>query len=60
MAALLAQSSSLPGTRRRRPPKLSSRVRLLERGKIDKTDPNDAVRCDRRWTTDFERGVWPG
>ena len=24
------------------PPKLSSRVRLLERGKIDKTDPNDA------------------
>src|SRR3954452_19499804 len=24
------------------PPKLSSRVRLLERGRIDKTDPNDA------------------
>ena len=24
------------------PPKLSSRVRLLERGQIDKTDPNDA------------------
>jgi transposase len=24
------------------PPRLSSRVRLLERGKIDKTDPNDA------------------
>ena len=24
------------------PPKLSARVRLLERGRIDKTDPNDA------------------
>jgi transposase len=24
------------------PPKLSSRVRLMESGRIDKTDPNDA------------------
>ena len=30
------------------PAKLSARVRLLERGRIDKTDPNDALRR-RSW-----------
>jgi len=28
------------------PPELSSRVRLLEHGRIDKTDPNDVAACD--------------
>jgi transposase len=43
MGALLAQQLVAAGEHVVDvPPKLSSRVRLLERGKIDKTDPNDA------------------
>ncbi|MFN8020833.1 MAG: IS110 family transposase [Acidimicrobiales bacterium] len=43
MGAMLAQQLVAAGERVVDvPPKLSSRVRLLERGKIDKTDPNDA------------------
>ena len=43
MGALLAQQLVAAGEHVvDLPPKLSSRVRLLERGKIDKTDPNDA------------------
>lgn len=43
MGALLAQQLVAAGEHVIDvPPKLSSRVRLLERGKIDKTDPNDA------------------
>ena len=43
MGALLAQQLVAAGEHVVDvPPKLSSRVRLLERGRIDKTDPNDA------------------
>jgi len=43
MGALLAQQLVAAGEHVVDvPPKLSSRVRLLENGKIDKTDPNDA------------------
>jgi transposase len=43
MGALLAQQLVAAGERVLDvPPKLSARVRLLERGRIDKTDPNDA------------------
>ena len=43
MGALLAQQLVAAGEHVvDAPPKLSSRVRLLESGKIDKTDPNDA------------------
>ncbi len=43
MGAMLAQQLVAAGERVVDvPPKLSSRVRLLERGRIDKTDPNDA------------------
>ena len=43
MGALLAQQLVAAGEHVVDvPPKLSSRVRLLESGKIDKTDPNDA------------------
>lgn len=43
MGAMLAQQLVAAGERVLDvPPKLSSRVRLLERGRIDKTDPNDA------------------
>ena len=43
MGAMLAQQLVGAGERVVDvPPKLSSRVRLLERGRIDKTDPNDA------------------
>lgn len=43
MGALLAQQLVAAGERVVDvPPKLSSRVRLLESGRIDKTDPNDA------------------
>ena len=43
MGALLAQQLVAPGEHVVDvPPKLSSRVRLLERGRTDKTDPNDA------------------
>jgi transposase len=43
MGALLAQQLVAAGEHVvYLPPKLSSKVRLLERGRIDKTDPNDA------------------
>ncbi len=43
MGALLAQQLVAAGEHVVDvPPKLSSRVRLLERGRFDKTDPNDA------------------
>ena len=43
MGALLAQQLVAAGERVLDvPPKLSSRVRLLDHGRIDKTDPNDA------------------
>ena len=43
MGALLAQQLVAAGEHVVDvPPKLSSRVRLFERGRIDKTDPNDA------------------
>jgi len=43
MGALLAQQLVAAGEHVVDvPPKSSSRVRLLERGRIDKTDPNDA------------------
>jgi transposase len=43
MGAMLAQQLVAAGERVVDvPPKLSSRVRLLERGRTDKTDPNDA------------------
>lgn len=43
MGAMLAQQLVAAGERVVDvPPKLSSRIRLLDRGRIDKTDPNDA------------------
>ena len=43
-------SSSVPASTWSTCPKLSARVRLLERGGIDKTDPNDSPLSRRRST----------